>query len=235
LQTLGIDFDLVNRGDEFDELEFADGRQTTAGTAVAGEASITVSPPTESPPPLPDSRFKWTERLFLDDLLAPTLIGRDAMRLIMSQKGSQIKQLEAKENCKILFRGAIARDIFSTENAGIEPDVDIRFHAIILCDSPTQALIIRKALINMVRQAEEAGRAAKAAVKDKAHATGGDRAIGLRSRWVATMADAHEAAGHFWRLNPAAFHALLQKLADDEVRAGKRSIPGFTVTEERCL
>lgn len=93
----------------------------------------------------------------------------------------------------------------------------------------------REAAEALLRQAEEAERAAKAAVKDKAHAMGGDRAIGLRSRWVATMADAHEAAGHFWRLNPAAFHALLQKLADDEVRAGKRSIPGFTVTEERCL
>ena len=38
-----------------------------------------------------------------------------------------------------------------------------------------------------------------------------------------------------WASNPAAFDALLQKLADDEVRAGKRQIPGFDVTEERVL
>ena len=157
LQTLGIDFDLVNRGDEFDQLEYADGRPSSAtagGPAVA--QGVTISPPSDSAPPLPDSRFKWTERLFFDDILGHQLMGRDAMRLIMSQKGSQIKQIEGKENCKILFRGAIARDIFASESngPGIEPQVDIRFHAIILCDSPIQALNIRKTLIDLVKQVE---------------------------------------------------------------------------------
>lgn len=88
----------------------------------------------------------------------------------------------------------------------------------------------------LVTNAEALKRAADAAAKDKAHATGGSRAKGLRSVWRATVTDAHAAAGHYWRTNPDAFAALLQKLADEDARAGKRSgIPGVTITEERTL
>jgi hypothetical protein len=88
----------------------------------------------------------------------------------------------------------------------------------------------------LVTSAEALKRAADAAAKDKAHATGGSRAMGLRSVWRATVTDAHAAAGHYWRTNPDAFAALLQKLADDDARAGKRSgIPGVTIAEERTL
>lgn len=87
-----------------------------------------------------------------------------------------------------------------------------------------------------VADAEAAERAAKAAASDKAHATGGTRAMGLRSVWKATVTDAHAAAGHYWRTNPEAFAAVLQKLADDDVRSGKRSgIPGVEITEARVL
>ena len=88
----------------------------------------------------------------------------------------------------------------------------------------------------LVADAEAAQKAAQAAAKDKAHATGGSRAMGLRSVWRATVTDAHAAAAHYWRTNPDAFAVLLQKLADDDVRSGKRSgIPGVEIVEERVL
>jgi hypothetical protein len=59
--------------------------------------------------------------------------------------------------------------------------------------------------------------------------------MGLRSVWKATLTDSHAAAAHYWRTNPDAFTALLQKLADDDVRSGKRTIPGFDVVESRVL
>lgn len=87
----------------------------------------------------------------------------------------------------------------------------------------------------LIADAEAAQKAAKAAAGDKAHAIGGTRAMGLRSVWKATLTDSHAAAAHYWRTNPDAFTALLQKLADDDVRSGKRTIPGFDVTEARVL
>lgn len=87
----------------------------------------------------------------------------------------------------------------------------------------------------LVNDAEAAQKAADAAAKDKAHATGGSRAMGLRSVWTAKLTDPQVAAGFFWKQDATAFNAFLQKLADEEVRAGKRSIPGFEITEARVL
>lgn len=87
----------------------------------------------------------------------------------------------------------------------------------------------------LVADAEAARKVADAAAKDKAHATGGSRAMGLRSVWKAKLTDPQVAAGFFWKRDATAFNAFLQKLADEEVRAGKRSIPGFEITEERVL
>lgn len=96
-------------------------------------------------------------------------------------------------------------------------------------------LAAREAAEAKVKEAEAAQAAAKAATKEKAHATGGSRAMGLRTVWRADMIDPHAAARHYWTVNPAAFNAVLQKLADDDVRAGKRTIPGFDVVEDRVV
>lgn len=93
----------------------------------------------------------------------------------------------------------------------------------------------REAAEALIADAEAAAKLAKAAAGDKAHATGGSRAMGLRSVWKAELKDAQIAAGFFWKRDPSVFNAFLQKLADEDVRAGKRSIPGFDVTEERVL
>ena len=87
----------------------------------------------------------------------------------------------------------------------------------------------------LIAAAEVMQGVAKAAAGDKAHATGGSRAMGLRSVWKAELKDAQIAAGFFWKRDPSVFNAFLQKLADEDVRAGKRSIPGFDVTETRVL
>jgi hypothetical protein len=87
----------------------------------------------------------------------------------------------------------------------------------------------------LIADAEAAAKLATAAAGDKAHATGGSRAMGLRSVWKAELKDAQIAAGFFWKRDPSVFNAFLQKLADEDVRAGKRSIPGFDVTEARVL
>jgi hypothetical protein len=93
----------------------------------------------------------------------------------------------------------------------------------------------REAAEALIADAEAAAKLAKAAAGDKAHATGGSRAMGLRSVWKAELKDAQIAAGFFWKRDPSVFNAFLQKLADEDVRSGKRSIPGFDVTEARVL
>ncbi len=60
-------------------------------------------------------------------------------------------------------------------------------------------------------------------------ATGG-RAIGLRTTYHPELTDATAAARHYWRVEPFAFQEFLIGLAERDCRAGRREIPGFTVT-----
>lgn len=78
-------------------------------------------------------------------------------------------------------------------------------------------------------------RAAKAA-KDGAKADGGGkRAVHLRSVWEAKMTDT-AAALRWCYQDPVGHDALIataQKIAEQAIRDGKRSIPGFEITERK--
>lgn len=83
------------------------------------------------------------------------------------------------------------------------------------------------------KDAAAAEKAANRADKAKAHATGGSRAIGLRSYWIAEITDRRELLAHYMRTRPADLEAWLQDQADKDVRAGIRNIPGALIKEER--
>ena len=79
----------------------------------------------------------------------------------------------------------------------------------------------------MIQAAREA--AFKAARETRAAETG----TGLRSYWHATITDSNVAARHFWLTRRTECEAFFLSLAQSEVRAGKRQIPGCEITEER--
>lgn len=93
----------------------------------------------------------------------------------------------------------------------------------------------REAAEALIRDAEKAEAAATKAENSKAHATGGTRAMGLRSVWRAEMVDGREAARFYWATRRADVDNFFQGLADADVRAGKRDIPGFLILETRVL
>ena len=74
---------------------------------------------------------------------------------------------------------------------------------------------------------------AKAAETAKAHAHGGGRATGLRSFWTPVLEDPKEALLHYLARRPDQIRVMLQNLADQDVAAGVRAIPGFRIDEDR--
>ena len=82
--------------------------------------------------------------------------------------------------------------------------------------------------------AKKLERKAGRAERDKAGA-GGEigRTVSLRTRYVARMSSASEALKHYRLTEPQALKDFLQGLADRDVRAGKHTIPGFSVEAER--
>jgi hypothetical protein len=85
----------------------------------------------------------------------------------------------------------------------------------------------------LLKAASAAEKDAARAERQKAHATGGERAVGLRSVWIAELTDAREALRHYRERAPLLLKEWLLEQARADVRAGIRSIPGFAITEER--
>lgn len=88
-------------------------------------------------------------------------------------------------------------------------------------------LVAREVADAALRTAEQAHKVAAKA--DKAASTG----TGLRSYWSPTLTDGVVAARHYWTVNREACEAFFLSLAKQDVQAGKRTIPGFDVVEDR--
>lgn len=87
----------------------------------------------------------------------------------------------------------------------------------------------------MLVQAKHAEADARRAEKTKAHATGGTRAIGLRSVWRGEIADAREFAKWVWSNRNDELLAFMAGIVKSEVTSGARSLPGVSIVEERVL
>lgn len=84
-----------------------------------------------------------------------------------------------------------------------------------------------------IAEAEAAATAARVADRQKAHAHGGGRAQGLRTRVVAEITDLNAAVKHYWTEDPKPFRELAQRLADQDAKANRRVAAGVTFREER--
>jgi Xaa-Pro aminopeptidase len=87
-----------------------------------------------------------------------------------------------------------------------------------------------EALLKAAKQSEAA---ATRAENDKAHAHGGARAAHLRSYWTPILTDPSAGLRHYVTTNSEAVKAFLLDLAVKDVASGKRTVPGFEITEER--
>lgn len=92
-------------------------------------------------------------------------------------------------------------------------------------------LAAREAAEALVEEARLAQSAATRAANDKAHALGGSRAKGLTTTWTPVMVSAKDALSHYVKTQPDEIKACLLRLAEQDVRTGKRKIPGFEVQE----
>jgi hypothetical protein len=86
-----------------------------------------------------------------------------------------------------------------------------------------------------IQEAQAAQKAARDAENARPQASGMGRAATLRTSYKAVLVDAQVAAGAYWKRDPSAFNAFLQKLADADVASGRRDIPGFDVVEVQTV
>lgn len=93
----------------------------------------------------------------------------------------------------------------------------------------------REAAEALLEDAQAAQADANRAAKDKAHAQGETRAIGLRTVYRPVMIDRKAALLHYATARRDELVAVLQRWAEEDVRRAVRTIPGFDVREEKIL
>lgn len=98
-------------------------------------------------------------------------------------------------------------------------------------------LTAREEAEQVVKDAKAAEQDAKAAEKARPQATGYGRAATLRTSYKPVLTNLTAACRHFFVTDPDAFKAVVQKLAEEQVAAGRRGdqIPGFTVKETQSV
>jgi CRISPR/Cas system CSM-associated protein Csm2 small subunit len=121
----------------------------------------------------------------------------------------------------------------AAEAARREAEEKARAAAEALRQASDTDLAAREEAEAMLAAAEHADADARRAEKDRAHAHGGARAMALRSYFRPELVNAGDALRHYVKTNPDAVKGFLIQLATDDVRAGKRQIPGFDVLEEK--
>ena len=84
-----------------------------------------------------------------------------------------------------------------------------------------------------IEAAKDAEAAAKRAAADTAKVAGGSRAVSLRTTHEPELRDLNAAVRHYWPLRRERFEELVLRLAIEDVRAGKRDIPGFEIIAKR--
>lgn len=87
----------------------------------------------------------------------------------------------------------------------------------------------------LMAASEQAAKTLRSVEREKVQAAGENRAIGMRSYWKAIPVEGQggKALVHYAQRHTERVKAFLQQMADEDVRAGIRNIPGFIVEEER--
>lgn len=92
-------------------------------------------------------------------------------------------------------------------------------------------LAARQAALVLEAEAREAQQTANRAAAERAQGRGGQRAMGLTRTYTPVLIDRKAALLHYVTAQPEEIVETLQRLAEIDVRQGKRSIPGFEVRE----
>lgn len=98
-----------------------------------------------------------------------------------------------------------------------------------------QGLADKEQAESLADDAKASAKAFSEAEKARPQASGYGRAATLRSVWKPSLSDIRQACRHYFTERPEAFEAVVQKLAEDDVRSGKRSIPGFNIIETKVV
>jgi len=123
----------------------------TFPTPVVSTKKFNPEPPTTPTVPLPDLKFPYTEKIYIDKLLMKTLYGANIMSRILGRGGGNHKRMEAESGARVYFRGLGVNDGLGTMTC----DSDLRLHVLVKANEPRQSYVVKSILKEIIIKIDE--------------------------------------------------------------------------------
>lgn len=98
--------------------------------------------PKDPPPPMPENKYPWVEKIFLDTLLAKGTYGSNVLSRIIGRGGANHRRMETESGARVFFRGLGV----SGRDMELNDPSDARLHISVKGDVPAQGQTVKRIL-----------------------------------------------------------------------------------------
>jgi len=104
--------------------------------------------PKEPPPPMPENKYPWQDKVFLDTLLAKGMYGSNVLSRVIGRGGMHHRRMETESGARVFFRGlgVSGRDMELNEPS------DCRLHISVKGDVPAQGQTVRRIVKEIISE-----------------------------------------------------------------------------------
>eukprot|EP00933_Yihiella_yeosuensis_P032137 TRINITY_DN2571_c0_g1_i1.p1 TRINITY_DN2571_c0_g1~~TRINITY_DN2571_c0_g1_i1.p1 ORF type:complete len:1266 (-),score=369.82 TRINITY_DN2571_c0_g1_i1:285-4022(-) len=102
--------------------------------------------PKDAPPALPESKYPWSEKVFLDDLLSRGMYGSNVLSRIIGRGGMHHRRMETESGARVFFRGLGV----SGKDMELSEAIDCRLHVSVKGEVPQQGRTVRRIIKEII-------------------------------------------------------------------------------------
>merc|ERR1719265_2548333 len=107
--------------------------------------------PKGAPPPVPENKYPWSEKIFLDELLSRGTYGANVTSRVIGRAGIHHSRMEAESGARVFFRGLGV----SGRETELKEAMDCRLHIMVKGTDPKQGKKVRKILSEIIAEVDK--------------------------------------------------------------------------------
>jgi len=104
--------------------------------------------PKETPPAMPENKYPWSEKIFLDTLLTKGMYGANVLSRIIGRGGVHHRRMETESGARVFFRGLGV----SGREMDLNEPIDCRLHISVKGDVPQQGQAVRRIIKDIITE-----------------------------------------------------------------------------------
>ena len=107
--------------------------------------------PKEPPPPMPENKYPWQEKIFLDNILPKGLYGSNVLSRVIGRGGMHHRRMESESGARVFFRGL---GVSGRDLELMDPS-DCRLHIAVKGEVPQQGKSVRRIVKEIVAELDQ--------------------------------------------------------------------------------